>query len=84
MRFRLGRAAKKGRRLKFLFSQEASLWFAPCPDPRSIAVICSIKHATLHPVIGQSQMYASAAARDNGIASCKTKGPGAAISDLSV
>ena len=34
-------------------------------------------------VIGQSQMYASAAARDNGIASCKTNGPGAATTDLS-
>lgn len=34
-------------------------------------------------VIGQSQMYASAAARDSGIASCKTNGPGAATSDLS-
>ena len=34
-------------------------------------------------VIGQSQMYASAAARDSGIASCKTDGPAAATSDLS-
>jgi uncharacterized protein YegP (UPF0339 family) len=34
-------------------------------------------------VIGQSQMYASASARDNGIQSCKTNGPGAATSDLS-
>jgi uncharacterized protein len=28
-------------------------------------------------------MYASAAARDGGIASCKTNGPGASTSDLS-
>lgn len=34
-------------------------------------------------VIGQSQMYASAAARDGGIESCKTNGPGASTSDLS-
>lgn len=34
-------------------------------------------------VIGQSQMYASAAARDGGIESCKTNGPGATTSDLS-
>ena len=34
-------------------------------------------------VIGQSQMYASASARDSGIDSCKTNGPGAATSDLS-
>ncbi len=35
-------------------------------------------------VIGQSQMYASAAARDTGIASCQANGPGAATTDLSV
>jgi len=29
-----------------------SLWFGPCHDPKSIAFICSIKHATLHQVIG--------------------------------
>ena len=34
-------------------------------------------------VIGQSQMYASAAARDSGIASCKSNGPAAATNDLS-
>ena len=34
-------------------------------------------------VIGQSQMYASATARDNGIESCKANGPGATTSDLS-
>ncbi len=34
-------------------------------------------------VIGQSQMYASAGARDSGIESCKTNGPGAETSDLS-
>ncbi|MBA3593028.1 MAG: YegP family protein [Polaromonas sp.] len=34
-------------------------------------------------VIGQSQMYSSASARDNGIESCKTNGPGATTSDLS-
>lgn len=33
-------------------------------------------------VIGQSQMYASASARDNGIESCKTNGPSAATEDL--
>jgi uncharacterized protein YegP (UPF0339 family) len=33
-------------------------------------------------VIGQSQMYASAAARDHGIESCKTNAPGASTSDL--
>jgi len=26
----------------------ASLWFAPCPDQKSIVFICPIKHATLH------------------------------------
>jgi uncharacterized protein YegP (UPF0339 family) len=36
-----------------------------------------------HQVIGQSQMYASAAARDGGITSCKSNGPGASTSDLS-
>ena len=34
-------------------------------------------------VIGQSQMYASAAARDGGIESCKTNCPGASTIDLS-
>lgn len=33
-------------------------------------------------VIGSSEMYSGAASRDNGIASCKTNGPGAAIDDL--
>ncbi len=32
-------------------------------------------------VIGSSQMYSSASARDNGIASCKTNAPGAATDD---
>ncbi len=32
-------------------------------------------------VIGQSQMYASEKARDNGIASCTTNAPGAATDD---
>ncbi len=32
-------------------------------------------------VVGQSQMYASEATRDAGIASCKTNGPGAAVDD---
>ena len=36
-----------------------------------------------HQVIGQSQMYASEKARDNGIESCKTNAPGAAVDDLS-
>lgn len=36
-----------------------------------------------HQVIGQRQRCASAAARDSGIESCKTNGPGAATSDLS-
>lgn len=35
-------------------------------------------------VVGQSQMYASASARDGGIESCKTNGPGASTTDLSV
>ncbi len=39
--------------------------------------------AANHQVIGQSQMYASASARDSGIESCKTNGPGATTSDLS-
>ena len=34
-------------------------------------------------VIGQSQMYSSKKARDDGIASCKTNGPGAATDDQS-
>jgi uncharacterized protein len=32
-------------------------------------------------VIGASEMYSSASARDNGIASCKANAPGAATSD---
>ncbi len=36
-----------------------------------------------HQVIGQSQMYASEKARDNGIESCKTNGPGAGLDDQS-
>ncbi|MGH8810644.1 MAG: YegP family protein [Advenella sp.] len=32
-------------------------------------------------VIGHSEMYSSVAARDNGIASCKTNGPTAIIKD---
>ena len=32
-------------------------------------------------VIGSSQMYSTAAARDNGIASCKASAPGAATED---
>jgi uncharacterized protein len=32
-------------------------------------------------VIGVSQMYSTASARDNGIASCKTNAPGAATDD---
>jgi hypothetical protein len=27
---------------------QVSLWFAPCPGPKSIIFICPIKHATLH------------------------------------
>ena len=34
-----------------------------------------------HQVIGNSQMYANQASRDNGIASCKTNGPTAAVDD---
>jgi hypothetical protein len=34
-----------------------------------------------HQIIGTSQMYASEASRDNGIASVKTNGPTAAIKD---
>ena len=34
-----------------------------------------------HQVIGNSQMYSSASARDSGITSCKTNAPGAAIDD---
>jgi uncharacterized protein len=36
-----------------------------------------------HQVIAQSQMYASEKARDNGIDSCKTNAPGAAVDDQS-
>jgi uncharacterized protein len=32
-------------------------------------------------IIGNSEMYSSASARDNGIASCKTNAPGAATDD---
>ena len=32
-------------------------------------------------VIGRSEMYSSAAARDNGIASCKTNGPSGTVKD---
>ncbi|MFC5520478.1 YegP family protein [Polaromonas jejuensis] len=32
--------------------------------------------------IGQSRMYSSETARDGGIESCKTNGPGAAVVDL--
>ena len=35
-------------------------------------------------VIGQSQMYSGEKARDNGIESCKTNGPGAATDDQTV
>ena len=34
-----------------------------------------------HQVIGNSQMYSSASARDSGITSCKTNAPGAALDD---
>ena len=34
-----------------------------------------------HQFIGQSQMYASDKARDNGIDSCKTNAPGAVLDD---
>lgn len=33
-------------------------------------------------VVGMSQMYSSESTRDNGIASCKTNAPGAAVEDL--
>lgn len=36
-----------------------------------------------HQVIGQSQMYASEKARDNGIESCRTNAQGATVDDLS-
>jgi len=36
-----------------------------------------------HQVIGQSQMYASEKARDNGIESCASNAPGAKVEDLS-
>lgn len=36
-----------------------------------------------HQVIAQSQMYASEKARDNGVESCKTNAPGAAVDDQS-
>ena len=36
-----------------------------------------------HQVIGTSQMYASAAGRDNGIASVQTNGPSATVKDNS-
>lgn len=37
--------------------------------------------AANHQVIGNSQMYSSASARDNGIESCKTSAPGATLDD---
>jgi uncharacterized protein YegP (UPF0339 family) len=37
--------------------------------------------AANHEIIGNSQMYSSTAARDNGIASCKTNGPTTKIVD---
>jgi uncharacterized protein len=37
--------------------------------------------ASNHEIIGKSQMYLSTAARDNGIASCKTNGPTTKIVD---
>jgi uncharacterized protein YegP (UPF0339 family) len=37
--------------------------------------------AANHEIIGKSQMYSSTAARDNGIASCKTNGPTTKIVD---
>lgn len=37
--------------------------------------------ASNHEIIGKSQMYSSTAARDNGIASCKTNGPTTKIVD---
>lgn len=37
--------------------------------------------ATNGQVIGNSEMYSSASSRDNGIASCKTNAPGAAMDD---
>lgn len=40
--------------------------------------------AANHQVIGQSQMYESVAARDNGIESVKKNAPDAAIVDLTV
>ena len=36
-----------------------------------------------HQIIGTSQMYASAATRDNGIVSVKTNGPSTTVKDLS-
>jgi uncharacterized protein len=36
-----------------------------------------------HQTIGQSQLYASEKARDNGIESCKSNAPGAAVDDQS-
>lgn len=36
-----------------------------------------------HQIIGTSQMYASAASRDNGIASVMTNGPSTTVKDLS-
>lgn len=35
-----------------------------------------------HQVIGTSELYSSESARDNGIESVKTNGPGATVSDL--
>lgn len=39
--------------------------------------------AANHQIIGQSELYESAAARDNGIASVKANGPTTTIKDLS-
>lgn len=38
--------------------------------------------AANHQVIGNSQMYSSESTRDNGIASCKSNAPDAAVNDL--
>ncbi|WP_449370429.1 hypothetical protein, partial [Thiomonas sp.] len=42
-----------GRRCKSARYLRVSLWFAPCPNPKSIVFICSIKHETLHWLIFQ-------------------------------
>jgi hypothetical protein len=43
-----------------------SLWFAPCPDPKSIAFICSIKHATLHQPVNDGDIFTPPAQHLNG------------------